>query len=127
MHHVRAVLLLPFGFGLAIQVKSRLEAENAVLRHQLIVLRLKVPGRVRLTNNDRRFLIQLYRWFPSILQVPATLVRWHRPAFVFLVHTARITTSVITQPLRAFLRRTLWAARAGREVDRHFAPRPTIA
>ena len=92
-----SVLASPF------KSKSRLEAENAVLRHQLIVLRLKVPGRVRLTNNDRWFLIQLYRWFPSILQVvtivqPETLVRWHRPAFVFLVHTARITTSVITQP-----------------------------
>ena len=36
-------------------------AENAALRHQLIVLRRKVPGRVRLTNNDRCFLIQLYR------------------------------------------------------------------
>src|ERR1039458_5548030 len=66
--------------------KLRLEAENAVLRHQLIVLRRKLPGRVRLTNNDRWFLIQLYRWFPSILQVltivqPETLVRWHRAGF----------------------------------------------
>ena len=57
---VLAVLALPF------KSKSRLEAENAVLRHQLIVLRRKVHGRVRLTNNDRWFLIQLYRWFPSI-------------------------------------------------------------
>ena len=59
--------------------KSRLEAENAVLRHQLIVLRRKMPGQARLTNNDRWFLIQLYRWFPSIVQVltivqPETLV-----------------------------------------------------
>jgi transposase InsO family protein len=66
--------------------KSRLEAENAVLRHQLIVLRRKVQGRVRLTNNDRWFLIQLYRWFPSILNVltiirPETLMRWHRAGF----------------------------------------------
>src|SRR5476651_2850228 len=66
--------------------KSRLEAENAVLRHQLIVLRRKVQGRVRLTNNDRWFLVQLYRWFPSILNVltiirPETLVRWHRAGF----------------------------------------------
>jgi hypothetical protein len=43
-------------------------------------------GRVRLTNNDRWFFIQLYRWFPSILQVltvirPETLVRWHRAGF----------------------------------------------
>ena len=52
--------------------KSRLEAENAVLRHQLIVLRRKVQGRARLTNNDRWFFIQLYRWFPSILQVVYT-------------------------------------------------------
>ncbi|SRR6266849_3872001 len=35
--------------------KSRLEAENAALRHQLMVLRRKVHGRVGLTNNDRLF------------------------------------------------------------------------
>src|ERR1035438_761876 len=74
---VLSVLASPF------KSKSRLEAENAALRHQLIVLRRKVPGRVRLTNNDRWFFIQLYRWFPSILQLvtvvqPETLVRWHR-------------------------------------------------
>ena len=50
------------------KLKSRLEVENAALRHQLIVLRRTVHGRVRLTNNDRWFFIQLYRWFPSILQ-----------------------------------------------------------
>src|SRR6202051_5156036 len=66
--------------------KLRLDAENAVLRHQLIVLRRRRRGRVRLTSNDRWFLIQLYRWFPSILQVltitrPETLVRWHRVGF----------------------------------------------
>ena len=66
--------------------KIRLEAENAALRHQLIVLRRKVQGRAQLTNNDRWFLIQLYRWFPSIVQVvtivqPETLVRWHRAGF----------------------------------------------
>src|ERR1700737_1502517 len=66
--------------------KIRLEAENAALRHQLIVLRRKLRGRVRLTNHDRWFFIQLYRWFPSILTVltiirPATLVRWHRAGF----------------------------------------------
>ncbi|MGC2051887.1 MAG: hypothetical protein WA665_00025 [Pseudolabrys sp.] len=71
-----AVLASPF------KSKSRLEAENAALRYQLVVLRRKMWGRVRLTNNDRWFLIQLYRWFPSILQVvtvvqPGTLVRWH--------------------------------------------------
>src|SRR3990170_7159955 len=69
-----AVLVSPF------KSKLRLEVENAALRHQLIILRRKLPGRVRLTNSDRWFLIQLYRWFPSILQVltiiqPETLVR----------------------------------------------------
>src|SRR5580704_9266552 len=77
---VLAVLASPF------KSKLRLEAENAVLRQQLIVLRRRLHGRVRLSNNDRWFFIQLYRWFPSILQVltiirPETLVRWHRAGF----------------------------------------------
>jgi hypothetical protein len=77
---VLAVLASP------LKSKSLLEAENAALRHQLIVLRRKLHGRVRLTNHDRWFLIQRYRWFPSILQVstvirPETLVRWHRAGF----------------------------------------------
>src|SRR6202045_1269811 len=77
---VLAVLASPFKSNI------RLEAENAVLRHQVIVLRRKLKGRARLTNNDRWFLVQLYRWFPSILQVlmiirPETLVRWHRAGF----------------------------------------------
>jgi hypothetical protein len=45
--------------------KIRLEAENAALRHQLIVLRRTLRGRVRFTNHDRWFFVQLYRWFPS--------------------------------------------------------------
>ena len=74
---VLAVLASPF------KSKLRLEAENAVLRQQLNVLRRRLHGRVRLTNTDRRFFIQLYRWFPSILQIltivrPETLVRWVR-------------------------------------------------
>jgi hypothetical protein len=35
--------------------KSRLEAENAALRHQLTVLQRKVSGRVQFTNADRLF------------------------------------------------------------------------
>src|SRR3981189_763679 len=77
---VLAVLASPF------KSKSRLEAENAALRHQLIVLRRKLHGRVRLTNDDRWFFIQLYPWLPSILPGltiirPETLVRWHRAGF----------------------------------------------
>ena len=60
--------------------------QNAALRHQLIVLRRKLRGRVQLANSDRWFLVQLYRWFPSILKVltiirPETPVRWHRAGF----------------------------------------------
>src|SRR5260221_5784676 len=66
--------------------KNRLAAENAALRHQLIVLQRRVRGRVQLTNGDRLFLVQLYRWFPSVLRAitiirPETLVRWHLAGF----------------------------------------------
>src|SRR5580698_5801815 len=77
---VLAVLASPFKSNI------RLEAENAVLRHQLIVLRRKLKGRARLTNNNRWFFVWMYRWFPTILKVvtivqPETLVRWHRAGF----------------------------------------------
>ena len=79
-HFALCVLAWPF------RSRLRLEAENAALRHQLIVLRRRPRGRVRLTNLDRWFFIQLYRWFPAILKVltiirPETLVRWHRAGF----------------------------------------------
>jgi len=74
---ILAVLASPF------KSKSLLAAENAAPRHQLIILRRNVQGRVRLTNNDRWFFIQLYEWFPSISHVitvvrSETVVRWHR-------------------------------------------------
>src|SRR3981189_2202384 len=77
---VLAVLAAPFKSNI------RLEAENSAPRHQLVVLRRKLKGRARLTSNDRRFFVQLYRWFPSILPAvmiirPETLVRWHRAGF----------------------------------------------
>src|SRR5665213_3115758 len=78
--------LLCFVLASPFKSKIRLEAENAVLRHQLIVLRRKLRGRVQLANSDRWFFVQLYRWFPSILKVltiirPETLVRWHQAGF----------------------------------------------
>jgi hypothetical protein len=77
---VLAVLVSPF------KSKIRLEAENAALRHQFIVLRYKVQGRVLLTNNDRRCYIQLYRWVSSIPRVltiigPETVCIGIGPAF----------------------------------------------
>ena len=73
-------------FTSPLKSRLRLEAENAALRHQLMVLRRRLQGRIRLSNHDRWFFIQLYRWFPSILPIPTiiqpeTLVRWHRAGF----------------------------------------------
>ena len=59
-----AVLALPF------RSKLRLEAENAVLRHQLIVLRRRPRGRVRLTHHDRWF-------YPAVSLVSSNLERSH--------------------------------------------------
>ncbi len=80
LYFILAILASPF------KSKGRLEAENVALRQQLIVLRCKMRGRVRLTNSDRLFFVQLYRWFPSVLSAitiirPETLVRWHRAGF----------------------------------------------
>ena len=80
LYFVLNVLVSPF------KSTSRLEAENAALRHQVVVLRRMVHRRVRLTTGDRLFFIQLYGWFPSVLKVitvvrPETLVRWHRAGF----------------------------------------------
>ena len=80
LYFVLTVLASPF------KSNMRLEVENAALRHQLIVLRRRVQGRVRLTNNDRLFFVQLYRWLPSVLKAimiirPETIVRWHRAGF----------------------------------------------
>jgi len=66
--------------------KSRLEAENAALRHQLAALQRKVGGRVQFTNSARLFFILVYHWFPSILNAitiirPETVVRGHRSGF----------------------------------------------
>ena len=61
-------------FASPFKSKSRLEAESAALRHQLIVLQRRVSGRVQVTNGDRLFLVMLYRWFPSILKA-ITIIR----------------------------------------------------
>ena len=58
-----ALIILLLNLAAALfKPKSRLEAENAALRHQLIVLQRQVRGRVRFANSDRLFFIQLYRW-----------------------------------------------------------------
>jgi hypothetical protein len=80
LRFVLVILASPF------KSKGQLAAENMVLRYQAVVLRRQVRRRVRLTNVDRLILVQLYRWFPSILEVlafvqPETVIRWHRAGF----------------------------------------------
>ena len=83
---VALLLFLLNLLGLPFKSKSCLAAENAALRQQVIVLQRKIRGRVEFTDHDRLFFIQLYRWFPSVLNAikiirPETLVRWHRAGF----------------------------------------------
>jgi hypothetical protein len=80
-----ATVFIPCSRGRAIQVEGRLEAENAALRHQLVVMR-RNAGAGPAHEQRSLFFIQLYRWFPSILKVltiirPETLVRWHPAGF----------------------------------------------
>src|SRR5713226_5587766 len=65
---------------------ARLEAENLLLRQQLIVLRRRHPTRVRLWNIDRLLMVWLYRLYPALLDAiiivqPETVIRWHRRGF----------------------------------------------
>src|SRR3979411_1263972 len=95
-------------FASPFKSKSRLEAEHAALRHQLIVLRRRISGRVRLTNGDRLFLVQLYRWLPSVLKAitiirPETLVRWHRGGirrYCRHAHSVRPASSVCADMIK---------------------------
>ncbi len=69
----------------AIRSKTQLIAENALLRHQLIILQRQVKH-PQLSNRDRLRLLLLARatpfWKQALLIVqPDTLLRWHRQLF----------------------------------------------
>ena len=51
--------------GLAVQDEARLEAEIILFRHQLNVLRRRVPSNPKLAVADRLVFVWLYRLFPS--------------------------------------------------------------
>jgi hypothetical protein len=102
---------------------SQLEAENAALRHQVVVLQRKVRGRIEFTNRDRLVFILLYRWCPSVLKAmvvvrPETVVRWHRAGFRRYWHwksRGRGGRPPISAELRTLIRRmsvenVLWGA-----------------
>jgi len=66
--------------------RSRLEAENVFLRHQLNIALRRAPSRLLLRGSDRALLVWIVRLWPSLLgaiQVvqPETILRWHRAGF----------------------------------------------
>src|SRR6202171_225722 len=68
------------------KTQAQLEAEIVILRHQLNVLRRRVPSQLKLTAADRLLFVWLYRLFPSVLNAiriiqPETIIRWHRTGF----------------------------------------------
>jgi transposase InsO family protein len=66
--------------------RATLEAENLVLRQQILVLRRTAPKRLSFNALDRLILVVLYRLFPHVRSAlavvrPETVVRWHRAGF----------------------------------------------
>jgi hypothetical protein len=66
--------------------RTRLEAENLFLRHQLTIALRQAPSRFRLRGSDRALLIGITRLWPSLLGMtqlvqPETILRWHRAGF----------------------------------------------
>jgi len=66
--------------------RSRLEAENLFLRHQLNIALRRARPRLRLRGGDRVLLVWMVRLWPSLLGMakvvqPETILRWHRSGF----------------------------------------------
>src|SRR5215510_1419515 len=103
--------------------RAELEAEILVLRHQVNVLRRRMPKRPALTNIDRLVFVWLYRWFPSTIGAlaivrPETVIRWHRLGFRAYCRWRsrnRVGRPKISTELRALIREmsranSLWGA-----------------
>ena len=67
--------------------RTRLEAENLFLRHQLNIALRRAPPRLRLRGSDRALLILMTMLWPRLLLgeaqlvQPETILRWHRTGF----------------------------------------------
>ena len=48
------------------KTRGQLEAEIVLLRHQLNVLRRRIPSKPKLAISDRLLFVWLYRLFPSV-------------------------------------------------------------
>jgi hypothetical protein len=78
-------ILYTFGMFVAdlFKSRSRLEAENVFLRHQLTLALRQKPPRARLRGSDRALLVWMVRLWPSLRNAvhvvqPETILRWHR-------------------------------------------------
>ena len=103
--------------------RSRLEAENLFLRHQLNLALRQKPPRIRLRGSDRALLVWMARLWPSLLDTiqvvqPETILRWHRAgvrAFWRWKSRNRAGRPRIDRELRELIRRmsmenALWGA-----------------
>jgi len=66
--------------------RSRLEAENLFLRHQLNIALRQARARPRLSGSDRALFVWLTKLWPGLLDLarvvqPETILRWHRAGF----------------------------------------------
>ena len=66
--------------------RSRLEAENLFLRHQLNIALRRAPSHVRLSGSDRALLVLMTKLWPNLVGMarlvqPETILRWHRTGF----------------------------------------------
>src|SRR4029434_7035452 len=66
--------------------RTRLEAENLYLRHQLNIALRWAPPRLRLRGSDRALLILMTMLWPRLLGAaqlvqPETILRWYRAGF----------------------------------------------
>ena len=66
--------------------RSRLEAENLFLRHQLNIALRRAPSHVRLSGGDRALLVLMTKLWPNLVGMarlvqPETILRWHRMGF----------------------------------------------
>lgn len=109
------VLISPF------KARARLEAEIVMLRHQLNVLRRRVPSKPKLSIVDRLLLVWLYRLFPSVLNAvtaamdfPVVPTIGFKLLFVLVIlrHQRRrlISLTVTTNPTAEWIARQITEA-----------------
>src|SRR6266576_1293655 len=121
------MLAILYAFGMFVadlfKSRSRLEAENLFLRHQLNLALRQKPPRIRLQGSDRALLVWMVRLWPSLLDAvqvvqPETILRWHRAGFRTFWRWRsrnRVGRPKIDRELRELIRRmsmenALWGA-----------------